>query len=544
MKIEEIEIEGYKSIHNQHLPLSDFTLLIGKNNTGKSSIVDLLSDFKQYYDKDDPGGEWFQTRLHKGDSSQISLGFHLTLDSEEYQELLQSINEDLRDEYYQKGWMREVRVYRNFAEEGLDNAFLVNLDGAWISSVELEDEEGFREYFANELKRIVGESIDSWRFVAPFRKPNPRTNPAHVETMDPTGRDLIRALESLRSSPRSDVFEKIAGSYVEIMENVTDISIEYDLDQPEKDRYTIFVKEKGFEQRFKASEISSGSLEILVLLTQLYSAAGDSDILSIEEPELHLHPGAEKEIFDIISTIAQKEDTQVIVTTHSEVFVDHSRVDNIVSVSREKDTKLNSVDSAAGAHLGILGYDNSDLVQSDGVLFVEGPSDKVILEQMARILDMGLSDGGIEVIVGRGDEIKNDAEPIIRVLEQLNIPYQFLFDSDGRDPEEKSKTLASELGVRPSVINVLEKHSIESYLISSPSAIANSINAPESEVEDFIEKRGTCGEPAGILDDLYKEFVGTGYNKKSNGAQIVQHFDRDDLENEIKDLIQSFSNMV
>lgn len=544
MRIKDIEIEGFKSIKDQHLTPSDFTVLIGKNNSGKSNVIAALATFKEFFDKDTPGDAWFKSNHYKGDSHQISLAFHFILNDHEWLELLRnSVDEDLASECKENGGLREIRAYRNFSEEGVNNDILVNYKENWQNAFDLEGEERFRHYFANEVKRIMTESVNSWEFIDPVRDPRFRMKPARVEKMSASGEDLIRALETLRSSPRRDIFDKIAEDYVDIMENVLDVRIEYDFDDPQTDQFTVVVEEAGFEKRFKASEISSGSLEILVLLTKIYSAAQTSDLLAIEEPELHLHPGAEKKVFDIISDLVDDSDLQVLASTHSEVFVDESRVGNIVSVTRSKDTRLKTIDIDELEHLEILGYDQSDLFQSDAVTVVEGRSDKIILEQVAEKIGCDLSENGVEIIVGKGDQIKRDAEVITKVLGQLGIPYLFVFDSDGRNPDEKQEELGDALGITDENLYILNEYAIESYLLSSPEAIASAINEDIVEIEEYIDANWKGGEPAGILDDLFRSYLGTSYNKESHGAQIVKHLDSKDVDPELGKLIQKISKL-
>lgn len=542
MRIKDIEIEGYKSIEDQHFSPGDLAVLIGKNNSGKSNIIDLLQEFGEYFDKPDPGGEWFNSRLYQGGSKRISVGFHFELDDQEHNNLLHHIDNSLYSEYSDQDWLKEVRAYRNFTGGAVVNDLLVNINDVWVDAYDLEDLNYFPRYFANELKDIVLESLESWSFIAPLRDPDLRAIPARVDKMDESGTNLIRALETLRSSPKHDIYEDIVESYVDIMENVTDLRIQYDRGAGGQDKYTLFIEEKGFKNRFKATHISSGSLEILVLLTKLHMAKDETDLIAIEEPELHLHPGAEKEIFEIITDLAKDGGPQVIVSTHSEVFVDESQVDNIVLVTRDKETKLNQVEG--GEFLDILGYDNSDLVQSDAVVFVEGRSDKVIFEKMAEKIGKPLQNQGIEIVVGYGDQLKSDAEPITRVLNQLGIPYQFVFDSDGMSPEEKVSKISEHDGLNPGNIQVLEEHSIESYIISSPVAIASSINEDVDVVQEFIDEQRPQSEPVAILDNLYKEFMGISYNKEKNGAQIVAHFEPSDVDDEIIGLIEGFAEMA
>lgn len=537
MRILDIEIEGYKSIRNQHLSPQDLTVLIGKNNSGKSNIIDLLIDFQEYFDKDEPGGEWHNTRVFRGEGvDDISIGVHFRLNDDERGRLLNNVNKSMRGKYSEENWLREVQAYRNFQESGLENDVRVKIADEWIRGEDLEKNPKFTGYFANEVRELVKSSIESWRFVSPFRKPSPTAAPAKVDRLDSTGENLVRALESLRSSPRQDIYNKICDTYVEIMENVEGLSIEYDPASTQS-ILTIFVEENGFKQRFKADEISSGSMEILILLTQILSADQSTDLLAIEEPELHLHPGAEKRLFEIISDLPIAGGPQVIMTTHSEVFVDHSRVDNIVSVIRDRETELRDIESES-EHVELLGYEQSDLVQSDVVLFVEGRSDQIIMKQFARILGTPLEDYGIQVIVGGGDQLKADAPVVTNVLDQLRIPYRFLLDSDGKDSDEKAKEVASSLGVTPRDVIVLQEYCIESYLLSSPKAIAQSINESVDEVENFLQRNGGRN-PEGTLTKLYKEYLGMSYHKKSHGAQIVKHMSSDQIEPEIEKIVQS-----
>ena len=47
MKIKEISIKNFRGIEDLTLQLNDFTVLIGKNGVGKSSILHALNFFKK-----------------------------------------------------------------------------------------------------------------------------------------------------------------------------------------------------------------------------------------------------------------------------------------------------------------------------------------------------------------------------------------------------------------------------------------------------------------------------------------------------------------
>ncbi|WP_154019028.1 AAA family ATPase, partial [Halococcus agarilyticus] len=143
----------------------------------------------------------------------------------------------------------------------------------------------------------------------------------------------MQVLHSIDNTNR-ELFNKISEKYVEIMDGVTDLTVEYHLEGDSNNEFTIMVEEGSFEKKFNSKEISSGSKEILVLLTQVFLASENTDLLLVEEPELHLHPEAEQRVFDTIQQMSRDDGPQLLVSTHSDVFVNQSEVGDIVRIER------------------------------------------------------------------------------------------------------------------------------------------------------------------------------------------------------------------
>ena len=70
---------------------------------------------------------------------------------------------------------------------------------------------------------------------------------------------------------------------------------------------------------FEATAMSSGTLYALGLIVAALQHPAPS-LITIEEPELNIHPGALEAIADILNIAAQR--TQVVVTTHSPDLLD------------------------------------------------------------------------------------------------------------------------------------------------------------------------------------------------------------------------------
>lgn len=119
-------------------------------------------------------------------------------------------------------------------------------------------------------------------------------------------------------------------------------------------------------------EYKGDGVKSLITLALLQNRArpGKSSILAIEEPESHLHPGAIHQLNDIINRIALN--SQILLTTHNPLFVDRTSISSNVIISDgevKQATKISDIRNT----LGILASDN--LVAANLVLVVEGHDD-------------------------------------------------------------------------------------------------------------------------------------------------------------------------
>lgn len=56
----------------------------------------------------------------------------------------------------------------------------------------------------------------------------------------------------------------------------------------------------------------------------------------IDEPELHLHPQLQKKLIDALTDIQKKLGIQIVVATHSPLFIDEKNIYNVIRLSIEK----------------------------------------------------------------------------------------------------------------------------------------------------------------------------------------------------------------
>lgn len=137
---------------------------------------------------------------------------------------------------------------------------------------------------------------------------------------------------------------------------------------------------------FSLMKLSDGMKHALRILLQLASCR-DGDILVIDEPELHLHPGAVKRLRRVLIDTSNEKDIQIICSAHSPLFVDSVFADTVI-LNRSYDVQPEILDSLQiDQALTALGATGADILLYDGIIWVEGPSDKIYLERWLELME-------------------------------------------------------------------------------------------------------------------------------------------------------------
>lgn len=120
----------------------------------------------------------------------------------------------------------------------------------------------------------------------------------------------------------------------------------------------------------------------------LHNPDGTKYIFAIEEPEIHLHPGAQRLLIEALKELGELGHT-VIFTTHSPVFVATSPKDSLILVKRDSSNTIihqfpELEISEVAKELGL--YVSDRLIGIDNVILVEGKKDEefwnVVLEKL------------------------------------------------------------------------------------------------------------------------------------------------------------------
>ena len=186
----------------------------------------------------------------------------------------------------------------------------------------------------------------------------------------------------------------------------------------------------------------SGFLQTLLLLSFIY--ARPATIFLIDEPDAHLHVILQKKVYDHLRKVAQERQCQIVIATHSEVIIDNTPPEKIISFYDRPHLLIHDAERAQVREALKL-LSPMDALQANGkkVLYVEDNSDFSILRAWARILKHPLakwfsnpeSNPFYYPIKGNSPKIAKNHFFALQAIES-NISGVLLLDGDNRDVDD------------------------------------------------------------------------------------------------------------
>ena len=247
----------------------------------------------------------------------------------------------------------------------------------------------------------------------------------------------------------------------------------------------IFLYEK--DRRIPLSQMGSGLKTIIFVLLELYMSEdnhGYRPLFLFEELENNLHPEIQRRLLDFIYKFVTASDGLAFITSHSHVAIncfynkDDTAIFHVYKTENGSSTIeaiQNSADKAS--ILNDLGVLASDIFQSNGIIWVEGPSDRVYIKKWLAIKYPELKEnedftflyyGGKNLAHFTADDKKENC--LINVL-LANRNGLIVMDHDGASADEginnTKKRVKDEFESKGMYVWVTEGKEIENYLKAS-----------------------------------------------------------------------------
>lgn len=134
------------------------------------------------------------------------------------------------------------------------------------------------------------------------------------------------------------------------------------------------------------SSAGRGLQQTLLLLAYLY--ANPQTVLLLDEPDAHLEVLRQRQIYQLISSIAQETGSQIIAASHSEIILNEAADRDIVIAFVGQPHRIDDRGTQVLKSLKEIGFDQYYQAEQTGwVLYLEGSTDLAILQSFAHVLD-------------------------------------------------------------------------------------------------------------------------------------------------------------
>jgi predicted ATPase len=485
MKLASFCVEGFKSVLSAEiLNCGSINIFIGKNNSGKSTLFNAIQKTPRFPNIN-TGGIGDRNRNIADPTRLFKLNMLFKLVSEERTKIprVSGANPEadyIKFEYGERTspdniWFNNLTVYRGDACEIATNLASSRDDKLIAKQIAFGDNavDSISPDLTVENKNISGmmQTPYFWPFrllgkylSGIYRFSNRRRSARSgiyesSPRLKPDGSNLVPVLMYL-SHNEEDIFRNINAFANAVVPEIGELSLRDSGDN----KLEVFFRD-GTGHYIPLHEMGDGIEQLLLIGTVLHSSDYASSIY-IEEPENYIHPGAQKRMLrEMLKVIGNR---QIFMTTHSPSWFEYAKEITTYSITNEQGqgTKCCRLEGIRIREaIDDVGISPSMLVQSDVVIFVEGPRDVAVWRHwLQRIED--IRDIDIAIVSLGGDDASSDDFSIEDLIKICSKPI-CVFDSERTKKDGPEKESRTKLKRKCKELNIpcylTKRKSIENY---------------------------------------------------------------------------------
>jgi ABC-type branched-subunit amino acid transport system ATPase component len=452
VKLVEFRVKNFRGIQEISLTdLGDFNIFVGKNNSGKSTIMDAIQFFfrglrtKIVHSHGDEAHDqmWPEGR---SDISDMEFEAIIRLDTEDA-EFEAGIYERLGSPDNPSGCLINISRKMDQKKQWTTTKLSVGSNSVIPNPNPDIDVNGVHLVIGNvphHLKRID---------VVRGRVPDPSLMRGMRNTLIPE--DTLRAIkgwinseltrDELRFRKLNEIFKQLTVKEWELRQVGEHLRLE-------DKTYVAHVREIG------------GGIQEMVQLA--YELVEIPEFLIVEEPETHSHPDQVKRIFKVLRDISLEK--QVFVATHSTYFLELSGISEIYHVREVKGHIVcqhiisEQLDSVALD----LGLGPVDFYMTSGLVFVEGDCEEIVFPEWAKMFDFSLSKPDAKIVNMKGTgKTEHNVMAYDILTKEVDLPMVWVFD---KIKDKKMKDKMRKIGIHEDSIVILDVGDIEDYYPIKP----------------------------------------------------------------------------
>lgn len=395
-----IKFLSYKSFLSDDKPFEIrtdkyMTLIIGRNNCGKSSLVDIIE--RVIGPDNENGWEYFSEDIkdpeyvYQIDESHLGKGFTEQSDRVSYSGIEKYVGSTL-----------SLQFSRNKVNLLLGDIVTDAPGGTGTKDRGMKakwDKVVLR--YERELQNVCFRRINADRDIVPETE-------NESEAVAPNGRgatNLLRKFINVAKCEEKLVEKTILEELNKLVRPETTFTRlqvqEIDEYDSGKRKWELFLEEG--DKRFALSKSGSGLKTLLLILVNLYlvphvinSRNGKKQeiVYAFEEVENNLHPALQRRLFDYLYWYSVTNRIKIFITSHSHIAINtyyqlkEAQIYHVTKNGGKSKLELSLGKPDLIEMLNDLNVKASDMFQANGIIWVEGPSDRIyILSWMKAFFD-------------------------------------------------------------------------------------------------------------------------------------------------------------
>ena len=257
-----------------------------------------------------------------------------------------------------------------------------------------------------------------------------------------------------------------------------------------------FVIEYDEDSNIYDISSSGGGLRTLISIATILKLTKASCIL-LDEPDTHLHSKLQRDIAEILLEHSESQNIQMVIATHSPDIIDSVPLDSLLFIDRLMSEAV-PVDNVGNALVSLGALTNSQAVAATGaksIINVEGRGDKIVFPECAKKIGIEFPGVPDARLIASGKKNLEELKHIHRGMRDFfKVDMKIVaindLDYDSIAQEMEGIKEEREKGV---LLLTLGKKEIENYLLDA--------NAITKAVKERLEKRGKSYESYPPIDN-------------------------------------------
>ncbi|MBX9809175.1 AAA family ATPase [Candidatus Gracilibacteria bacterium] len=411
MKLKNLSIKNFRSITEaKKIRLNDLTVIVGKNNEGKSNILKGINIALGIL-----SSPYFMTHRKRLETEyEWKRDFPVQL--QDKKRIIKKTIFELEFEFEDN----EIKEFKDTIKSNLNGLLPIRISIGEDSKYEIEIVKNGRGHKTLNLKKnkiieFISEHIQI-NYIPAIRTGEHvsdiiakmlqkelmylEKNESYINALkiiEALQDEQLQKLSKKLKEPLSKFIPSISSLAIKMPDERRRIGLRMGCEVYINDGYLTDIEYKG------------DGIKSLVALSLLHDREKTgSSIIAIEEPEAHLHPGAMHALCSVIQKLSLTN--QIILSTHSPLFINRDSIESNIIIEGGSVKSAKKIDNIRKT-LGIKSSDN--LQGANFVLVVEGEDDKISLKK---------------ILSSISEKLKKLIDDHLLVIESLggagNLPYK------------------------------------------------------------------------------------------------------------------------